>query len=615
MYFVFGINHKNANIEIRERYHKTSGSIDILYEKLDFLKEITIISTCNRFEIYGYTDELSSSKLKDLMFKCLNILPSDRKYFYILFHNEAVSHLFKVVSGLDSKIVGENQIYDQVKKSYYYSLKLGKTKYFLNKLFQRSLSVAGKVRNKFSICFGKISIGSIIKSEITKYIDRPKILILGTGEIVNHILPYIKSISNEITVVSTRHLDRAIDLSKKFGIQYERFERLRDILNEYDVIITATNCPFTIIDSTFFENNKNEKIIFDLAVPRNVDPDIHKNNIKLYNIDEICETSKNNLESRKNNFDYADKFIYYESIKFMESIKCDLMKREIIIGSRRSKLAIKQVEEFLEKLLERVPSLKVKFIEKYFDTTGDIDKKTPIYKIEGTDFFTDVIEEKLINKEIDIAVHSAKDLPDIHKDNIITIALTESMDRTDCLVLRRDLSGYTIFTLPPNTVIGVSSKRRIEQIKKIRPDIITKDIRGNIDERLAKLDSGEYDGVIMATIALKRLGLEHKISQILPIDIFDTHPLQGSLAIQIRTEDIKKFSFLLKLDTRTRIVFNTNDKELETKLVNYVNKYYWQKLIAFRKEFIRNPDKIIDIPNDFVFDKDKIEKLTLNSVL
>ncbi|MFN4245233.1 MAG: glutamyl-tRNA reductase [Brevinematia bacterium] len=593
MYFVIGINHNTANVDVRDRYYATSNSLKMYYDKLSFIEEVVIISTCNRFEIYGHTSRYSKNEINNIILSSLNVLPSDRRFFYFITSEDAIRHIFNVASGLDSKIIGESQIYDQVKKSYYYALSIRKTRYFLNKLFQKALFVASKVRKKYSIGDGNVSLGSIIKNEISKVFRSPKILIVGTGEVVKSIIPHLKTISNNIRLISTKHLDRAISLSRTFNINFGKFRSLKKIIKDYNVIITATNCPFPIIDNKYLKKIKYNTLIFDLAIPRNVKIDFIPNNIKLYNIDDICEISNENISDRKSFVLPAKELINHEVMNFMDSIKCDLSKRKILIGSRKSKLAQKQVEEFFSMISKKIPSLKVRFEVKYFDTTGDLDKETPIYKIEGSDFFTDIIEEKLEKGEIDIAIHSAKDLPDIHKDNLITISITESIDKTDCLVLRRDLKNYSINTIPSNSIIGVSSRRRIEQLKKIRPDLLTKDIRGNIEERLSKLDNGEYDGIIMATIALKRLGLEDRISEVLPTTIFDTNPLQGSLAIQIRKEDIKKFLFLLKLDSRTKIVFDTIDNELEEELINLVNKYYWQKFVAFKKTVLKNPDKII----------------------
>lgn len=201
------------------------------------------------------------------------------------------------------------------------------------------------------------------------------------------------------------------------------------------------------------------------------------------------------------------------------------MKNYLKVGSRPSQLALRQVEEIASLL----PGLKFEVIP--IATKGDKDKNTPLVFKEGSNFFSYEIEQALLSGEIDLAVHSAKDLEeDIPRE--LTIALmTKSISPFDCLVSkdRQTLSG-----LAAGSLIGTSSKNRSEAILKFRGDLIIKDIRGNIEERLEQLDQGKFDAIIVAQAALIRLGLTERISQIIPLSIIKPHPLQGKLAIQLR---------------------------------------------------------------------------------
>lgn len=199
----------------------------------------------------------------------------------------------------------------------------------------------------------------------------------------------------------------------------------------------------------------------------------------------------------------------------------------------------------------RLSQIQAKLLLNYLDieyelflykTKGDIDKKTPLELVENSDFFTDILDEALIKKQIDIAIHSAKDLPQNLPEGLKVIFKTESPDKSDALVSRQ---YKDIFELEAGAIIGTSSRRRREQLKAIRPDLLTKSLRGTIEERLVQLDKGDYDAIIVATIALKRLGLAHRITQVLPLDLFDPHPEQGRLAVvarEDRTDLIKLFS-------------------------------------------------------------------------
>lgn len=199
--------------------------------------------------------------------------------------------------------------------------------------------------------------------------------------------------------------------------------------------------------------------------------------------------------------------------------------RKICIGTRGSRLALAQADEVVRSIGAGGVEVLI------FDTAGDRDKDTPIDKVEGTDFFTDRIENALLKGEIDLAVHSAKDLPDRIPDGLTVAAVTPSIDADDVLVAKNNLK---LSELPKGTKVGTSSKRRKEQLLELRSDLIVQDLRGNIDERLRKLDRGEYDAIIVAAAGLIRLGLEKRITERLP---FETAKRQGSLALEIRDND------------------------------------------------------------------------------
>jgi hydroxymethylbilane synthase len=202
------------------------------------------------------------------------------------------------------------------------------------------------------------------------------------------------------------------------------------------------------------------------------------------------------------------------------------------LGTRPSPLALKQVEEAIEIFRSRGMTDEIEVVR--IVSEGDVDKITPLSGRERSDLFTGALEDALISEKIDMAVHSAKDLEDDPPAELVVALTTASISIFETLISR---GRYTIDTLPPGSVIGTSSAKRKENILSYRPDLKCRDIRGNIGERIAQLDSGEYDAIIVAHAALIRLGLEERISQILPADKFKPHPLQGILAIQVRRED------------------------------------------------------------------------------
>lgn len=200
------------------------------------------------------------------------------------------------------------------------------------------------------------------------------------------------------------------------------------------------------------------------------------------------------------------------------------MRQYLRVGSRPSQLALRQVEE----IAGFFPNLKFEIIT--IETKGDKDKTTPLVFKEGSNFFTDEIHQALLKGEIDLAVHSAKDLEQDIPQGLTIAARTKSISPFDCLVSR---NKKKISELAQRSIIGTSSRKRKEAILSFRPDLLTCDIRGNIEQRLAQLDQGKFDAVIIAEAALIRLGLSFRITEVLPASKFKPHPLQGRLAIEI----------------------------------------------------------------------------------
>lgn len=204
----------------------------------------------------------------------------------------------------------------------------------------------------------------------------------------------------------------------------------------------------------------------------------------------------------------------------------------IRIGSRKSPLALKQVDE-IQALFER-HNVAAECEVVLFDTRGDRDKATPIDRLEGSDFFTDEIQAALIDGTIDCAVHSAKDLPDSLIAGHSVYIADQSIDPDEVLVSK---NNCTFDMLPEGARIGTSSTRRKEQLLRRRPDLVMCDIRGNIGERLAILDEGDLDGIVIAAAGLVRLGLSDRISE--RLIFLEPHPLQGKLALEMRSDDVR----------------------------------------------------------------------------
>ena len=222
-----------------------------------------------------------------------------------------------------------------------------------------------------------------------------------------------------------------------------------------------------------------------------------------------------------------------------------MFTRALRVGTRRSPLALRQVDEVIGHLKEFYPEIGIEITG--IDTYGDRDKITPISDIEGTDFFTREIEEALLRGRVDFAVHSAKDMPDEIPDGLCVAATTKPIDNSDALISKDNLK---IAELKSGARIGASSQRRKLQLMRYRKDFQAVDIRGTIEERLKKLENEDLDAIVVASCALMRLGLEKKITQRIPLDILAPHPLQGALAIEVRRDDRRLRDMLEVLNGR-----------------------------------------------------------------
>lgn len=208
------------------------------------------------------------------------------------------------------------------------------------------------------------------------------------------------------------------------------------------------------------------------------------------------------------------------------------MNRKIVIGTRGSKLALKQSDIVKEKLLAKHPDLQIEI--KIIKTEGDTNASPIPLDTIGKGWFTKEIENELLGGQIDIAVHSLKDLPEELPPGLCIAAYPEREDPRDVLVSK---SGADFAALPQGAVIGTDSTRRDAQARALRPDIKVKSVRGNVPTRLQKLAEQDYDAIIIAAAGLKRLGLEAKITQYFEPDQLTPAPGQGILAVEARQND------------------------------------------------------------------------------
>jgi hydroxymethylbilane synthase len=216
--------------------------------------------------------------------------------------------------------------------------------------------------------------------------------------------------------------------------------------------------------------------------------------------------------------------------------------RSLIIGTRGSRLALRQVQLVVEALRSAHRDLPIDIRE--IKTEGDR-SSAPLSVIGGLGVFTKAIEDALLDREIDIAVHSLKDLPPALTPGLTLAAIPERGDVRDALVTG---DGRSLAELASGARIGTGSERRAVQLRAMRPDLLTAEIRGNVDTRIRKVEDGEYDAAVLALAGLSRLGLEAKAAQIFTVDEMVPAVGQAALAVQTRADDEEAIAAVRALD-------------------------------------------------------------------
>jgi len=217
-------------------------------------------------------------------------------------------------------------------------------------------------------------------------------------------------------------------------------------------------------------------------------------------------------------------------------------QRTFIVGTRGSRLALAQTRLVVDALRAAHPG--ARFDVREITSQGDRDTK-PLSEIGGLGVFTKALEDALLVSEIDIAIHSMKDLPPVLTAGLTIAAVPERASALDALVTK---DGLRLEELPAGARLGTGSGRRAAQVRAMRPDVAVLEIRGNVPTRIQKVDDGEFDGVILAVAGLTRLDLVDRIAQTFTVREMTPSPGQGALAIEVRAEDAEAIALVTPLD-------------------------------------------------------------------
>lgn len=323
---VIGVNHKLAPIEIREKVTFTQGKKIKMteYLKEKGIDEIIILSTCNRSEIYIAGEKLQDktawvvSYLQNIS-QCENL----SQYLTLWEDVDAVYHIFKVSCGLDSLVIGEDQILGQVKEAMEFAMKNNTSGKTLNKLFREAITQAKNVKNKYKLSENPTSISyvgiKLLKDKIDTLKDK-KVLIIGAGNMGKLSLKYmLEENMDEIYITNRTHNKLNELLNDYSGVIPVLYEQRYEIIKKVDIVISTTASPHTIFKIESMPEISHKLTFLDLALPRDVDREIGSmKNVQLYDIDDLSNIIDKNLEYRKKHIQPIMDIITQKSEEFYE---------------------------------------------------------------------------------------------------------------------------------------------------------------------------------------------------------------------------------------------------------------------------------------------------------
>lgn len=374
-----GLSHKTAPVEVREKIsfqeNKLSEALTTLTKKEGILESV-ILSTCNRVEVIVISSHVQEGieSVKQFIADYNNLsLESIDSHLYSHTSEEAIRHIFRVASSLDSMIVGEPQILGQMKDAYQEALDHNVTGLILNKLFRKAFSVAKRVRTETDIASSAVSI-SYAAVELARKIfgdlEEKRVMLIGAGEMCELAAKHFVNCGIKEILVTNRTHERAVKLAADFNGHAVLFENIYLDLDEVDIILSSTGSPVHIINASqvkeALSKRRNSPMFFiDIAVPRDIDPEINNlDNAYLYDIDDLQGIVEANMKERQKEAAVADTIIEGEITQFHKWLKT-LDVTPTIVSLREKLEAIRTSE--LEKLLTNIGDLQssqMKAIEK-----------------------------------------------------------------------------------------------------------------------------------------------------------------------------------------------------------------------------------------------------------
>ena len=358
------INHRTAPIEIREAVYLKEDEIRpfINIAKDNQIKEGLILSTCNRTEIFGIpnTNETSHENFKNLLRNFKHSQNIAEQHFQTFVSRDAIKHLFSVATGIDSLLIGDNQVFKQVKDSFQIAEESNFTGYIMHRIFDAAIRTGKRAISETSISEGAVTVSYAAVQLIEKIfsnLSKKSALVIGVGETGEIAAKHLSEKGIGSLAVTNRTQEKADKLSKKLNAKVIPFSEFKDSIFKYDIIITATASPEILIRKDDVKNalkkrSNNPMILMDIAIPRDIDPETKKIDYVFYHdLDSLNIIVEQNLSKRKSEIPKVEKIIEEEIDNFWEWY-----------NSLQAAPAIKDLREFFEEIRnEEVEKNKNKF--------------------------------------------------------------------------------------------------------------------------------------------------------------------------------------------------------------------------------------------------------------
>ncbi len=330
---LIGVNHRTAPVEVREQFAIPEARLPEAVKALTScpgVEEGMIVSTCNRVEILARTND-GHVDLDEFFREFYGVNPEPfRQHLYEFHEREAVRHVFRVASSLDSMIVGEPQILGQVKEAYATARALGGVNSQLDALLTRAFAVAKRVRNETAVATSAVSVASVavdLAKKIFGNLQGKSVYLVGAGKMSELAARHLLAHGAEKIYVANRTYDRAVTLAKKFNGEALPFDDLYDTVPRADIVISSTGAPHAIFrkehGERFLTKRRNRPMFFiDIAVPRDVDPEMNKlDGVFVYDIDDLQQVVTSHVADRRVEADRAEAIVQLEVDKFQARLQ------------------------------------------------------------------------------------------------------------------------------------------------------------------------------------------------------------------------------------------------------------------------------------------------------